>query len=195
MDTNEWEPYPFIRQAIKRFDAIYVRDSRTLQLFQREGIAVKDLICDPSIQADIRKLMYADSPANAPKQPFLLVYTYDIPPRIRDFVRRFAREMKLITVSVTLYQPWCDRHIECSPLHFGSLLRQAKFVYTSTYHGSILSAMYHTNFVSLPVSPKVHDVLTRLGLDNVIIDPCVSYENLIGDGLSKGLCGHGKENN
>lgn len=179
MAKEDWAPYPYILPAVGKFDGIYTRDARTQKMFEEFGLHVDSFLCDPTLQADIRSYMREEAPAGVPEEPYLLVYTYTMPQAMQEHVKRFARERGLKTASITLYQPWCDTHIECGPLSFGPALQQASYVYTSTFHGSIFSSLYHTNFVSMPISPKVNDVLTRIGLQNAIISEQISYEEFV----------------
>ena len=179
MAKKDWDSYPYILKAAKEFDGIYTRDERTRVMFEEMGLHVDSFLCDPTLQADIRSYMKEKLPEGVPDQPYLLVYTYTMPAHMRENVQRFAREHGLKTASITLYQPWCDTHIECGPLSFGTVLKHAAYVYTSTFHGSIFSSLYHTKFVSMPISPKVNDVLTRIGLKNTIIPETIPYEDFV----------------
>ena len=57
--------------------------------------------------------------------------------------------------------------------------QKAKFVITTTFHGTVFSIINHKNFVSLPLSEKTRDVLRTLHLEDRELDfSSLSLENL-----------------
>ena len=107
---------------------------------------------------------------NIPKEDYIAIYSYSVDEHSEKIIRNFARKNNLKTVAVSLPQKWCDEYINCSPLEFGAILSGARYVYTSTFHGTIFSILYHTQFVVNPFSQKVTDVLELLGLTEFIIN-------------------------
>lgn len=182
MKEDGWDSFPQLIDGMRRLNAILVRDNYTEHLLQRKGILVSEKICDPTLQIDIRKYMKSDYDAALSVKPYIAVYSYGVDEKNIMLIKNFARKHMLKTVAISLPQPWCDEYINCSPLEFGAVLSNASFVYTSTFHGTIFSTLYHTQFVVNPFSQKVTDVLEVLGLSDLIVptdctDEC--FEKLI----------------
>ena len=82
----------------------------------------------------------------------LLLYTYNftIQNWTRDYVIRYAREKNLKLVSVGFYFSWCDYNVNCSPLEFSDVIRQAQCMVTTTFHGSVMGVMNHKKLLAVP---------------------------------------------
>ena len=173
MDAKNWLRYPELLNHIKNLDAIIPRDTRTSELLKDHGLSVEKTVCDPTLQVDIRRYM-ADN-FELPKKDYIVVYAYSVGEKMKNNIIRFAAEHALKTVAVSLPNAWCDEYINCSPLEFGTILSGAKYVYTSTFHGTIFSALYHTNFVSMNKMPKVAEVVTLMGIDEYAVSDDCEY--------------------
>ncbi len=172
--------FPKLLDDIKKLDCILVRDEHTKKTLADCGIDITDHICDPTLQIEIKKHMKAPSEVAVPKGPYIAVYTYSVNESYRNLIREFAKKNGLRTVAVSLPQIWCDEYCNCSALEFGAVLDGAEYVFTSTFHGTIFSALYHKKFISLAQSPKVIDILASLGLEECMISSSVSLEEFDG---------------
>ncbi len=175
MDENNWSRYTELRHGIEKLDGILARDKRTTNILAKYGINTNQMICDPTIQCDIRDLMDEEENNMTFDSEFIAVYSYGLPARIKECVRRFAKENGLKTVAVSLPQSWCDEYINISPLEFGHILKKAKYVVTSTFHGTIFSVLYKKQFVSQPSSTKVEEIIDLLGIPEKLIKENCSY--------------------
>ncbi len=167
MNSDGWTKYPYIMDAIGKLDGIFVRDTYTAEILEKNNFSVTGKMCDPTLQADIRKYMRE---YQGLKDKYMVIYSYAVSEETQKMIQNFAKKHGLITVAVSLPQPWCDVYLNCSPLEFGDILKGAEFVYTSTFHGTIFSALYHTRNVIFPVVQKVRDVAKLLGIEGALID-------------------------
>ena len=174
MNPDNWHRYPHLLKAIKKLDVIIPRDNHTFELLEKNGVKVDKMVCDPTLQVDIMKYMHNSNKSF--KGDYMVVYSYRVNGNMREHIRRFAAEHSLKTVAVSLSNDWCDEYINCSPLEFGAILKSAKYVYTSTFHGTIFSALYHTKFISVVAQPKIAEVISLLGMDNFAVAENCSYE-------------------
>ncbi len=185
--SEKFASFPQLVNAVREMDGILPRDENTRQVMETNGIVVQERICDPTIQVDIRKYMKSIEEVKLPKEDYIAVYSYGLDEKYIQMVRAFAERHRLKTVAVSLPQGWCDEYINCSPLEFGAVLSKANYVFTSTFHGTIFSALYHTKFVSLPAQPKVGDVLKLLRLEDHVL-PANADMKLFCDMLEKEYC-------
>lgn len=172
------QKYPDLVNAIRGLDAIVIRDGHTAEQLAALQIPVAGRVCDPTIQADIRRYMSQKIQADTQTAPYIAIYAYSMSGETRAEIQKFAKVNGLKTVAVSLPQEWCDSYVNCSPLEFGTVLEGAKYVFTSTFHGTIFAALYHTNFVVDAKLPKVRDVLNLLGLERRTIGEPVIQEAL-----------------
>ena len=63
-------------------------------------------------------------------------------------IRRFAKEMGFRIFSVGFYHKWTDKNIQTSPLDLIKWFYNAEFVFTDTFHGTVLSLITNTQFLS-----------------------------------------------
>lgn len=170
--------FPELMVGIKMLNGILVRDNFTKCVLQNNKIYVNEKICDPTLQIDIRKYMKNAEDVRVPKGAYLAVYSYNVDKHTIEVLKLFAQKHRLKLVAVSLYQPWCDEYANCSPLEFGAILQSAKYVYTTTFHGTIFSTLYHTNFAVRPFSQKVTDLIQLLSLDNYTLDDSFQIDDL-----------------
>lgn len=174
--SDKFESYPQLIKGIADLDSIWVRDYHTKEILQHYNIDTTGKICDPTLQVDIRKYMKPLEKVKVPNEDYIVVYSYSVDENMKHIIKQFAANNKLKTVAVSLPQPWCDEYLNCSPLEFGMVLDKAKYVYTTTFHGTIFSMLYHSKVAVHPVNFKVKEVLKLLGRENAAIEEKVSYE-------------------
>lgn len=123
-------------------------------------------VLDPSFLID---WTHIESPVKKMGK-FILVYTYDgnwgMSSDQRSQAMALSRKLGLPLVSFGFLHDWCDKSIACSPLEFLAYLRQAPFVITDTFHGTVMSLQYHKHFACLaPEKQKIQCMAEWLGLD------------------------------
>lgn len=162
-----------IAKGIFDFKCIYVRDAHTKEVI--EEILGKELktACDPTMLIPIEKL---EKPIKLPKEKYLFVYTYGLDQPMIDNIKRFAKEKGLKIVSACFWHIWCDKIIECEPLQFSYLIKNAEYVFTSTFHGAVFTMLNHKKCCILPWRYKVADVTKSLGAEDKLVDKECSYE-------------------
>lgn len=126
---------------------------------------------------------FPDILPEAKMKDYILVYSYDF--RLSDHeiiesVRSFAKKNKKKIISVGFYQDWVDENILPTPLEIISYFRNADYVVTDTFHGTIFSARTHKKFLSIireTNKQKLGDLLERIGMKD--------REYSIGDNFEK----------
>ena len=159
------------------FDALSVRDNSTAMLVSSVAKRTAKKVCDPTVlfrnfqSEPVKKLGY----------DFLLVYTYpaNLTNEERERIKEYAKRNGLKTVSVSLYNSWCDVNIAAEPLEFLGYLEQAKAVVTSTFHGTLLSIIYQKNvYTYAHNNEKICELLKDLKLSYRIVDGVYCYEDI-----------------
>lgn len=152
-----------------RIHPILARDRHTSEFLKSISIDAP-VVCDPTLLVD-KSIFYR--PYNHPllnNQSFLLIYTYGLDEEIIDYLKKFAYENNLFIYSTCFKFEWCDGYFDCAALDFSEILRQASYVFTSTFHGTIFSILNHKQFISLPQSRKTSDLLQELKISNRLIN-------------------------
>lgn len=165
----------------QRIKPIFARDWHTADFLRTIQIEAP-VVCDPTILVG-KSLFYRKFRHSLlDGTPYLLVYTYGMSPEMAEGIRAFAKKKHLRVLSACFSFPWCDGNLDCSALDFCSVLENADYVFTSTYHGTIFSILNHKRFVSFPQSRKTRDLLEHLSLVDRLINErdcnCVTLENI-----------------
>lgn len=168
-----------MQSKIPTFDAISVRNELTLDLVASYGAQNVEVVCDPSLLIDFDMLLpnkriakekyiffYGLSNANNPKHKAVL-----------DRIRKKVGNLKVIAAIPSAHKKtfpfWADKKIWCaSPIEWISLIRNAQFVYTDSFHGMLFSLKYRVPFLSYFSeqwrSSRLIDVANRYCLNKTV---------------------------
>lgn len=171
-ETEEKEVRYF--SALSEFNEIFVRDTATSDFIERRVGNTPKYVCDPTILYPVEKINKISK--KIPKEKYLLVYTYGVDKWLEEKIVTFARNNNLQIISPCFWHVWADKVIQCSALELGSLMKDASYVVTTTFHGAIFALLNHTQCCIYPGRKKVSDVVTRLGEKHRLIEKSCTYE-------------------
>lgn len=140
--------------ALSKITSITVRDSTT-QKFIRQ-ITGKDsmIVADPTLLVDWEQILISQNINYSPeKDRYVMLYggfTVDEMKQIVDF----AHKNNMIAVSVGTFERRADKNISVSPFEFVNYILHAEYIYTSMFHGVMLSIGLKKKFKYL--SKDVH---------------------------------------
>ena len=159
-------------QAIKGFNHIFPRDENTKVVVDTISRIDSEIVCDPTILAPLSELSL---PIKLSKEKYLLAYTYGIDNQTIELLTRFAQEERLKIVTPCFWHKWSNHSIACSALQLSTLMANAEYVFTTTFHGAMFALLNHTNCAILPLRPKVSDLVLRLGQNSRLLPDGCSY--------------------
>lgn len=162
----EGEIPTYVREGIKRFTAISVRDRKTQTLAQSLGATAAKIVCDPSFHLDLARARRG----RFPQEPYIALYA--IPSVFSaaavQATREFAAQTGLPVYAINYRNSWADKNfVAADPNDWLSLLENARYVVTNTFHGTLFAIRLHKQFVSEYnplVQPKLQGVIERLDL-------------------------------
>lgn len=181
--SKDVQEKPWIQEGLTLFDAVGIRDYRTLRTYS------KFLQSSPVINLDPTLLIDLDSYAVDPKRHgYILVYSYSLRSGMVESLKELAESTGMPLVVAGQQFGWADECIPASPFEFLGLLKNAELVVTDTFHGVTLSLGLRKNFVCDAYKEKVAGALEFFGLegrdcgsggslDEYMISP-VDYKNL-----------------
>lgn len=176
--VEDFEQYPELVDDMIKIDKILVRDENSRKVVTEFTKKNVQIVCDPTFLVPLSCLKTNILDEYIKNNRYILIYSYPgyISDSIKENIIRFACEEGLKIVSACFSMDWCDYMLNCSPLEFCEAIRYAEYVFTTTFHGSIVSLLNHKQFVATPSGIKVSDVLKRVGLSEVIIDKKLDYK-------------------
>lgn len=139
------EHLPCIKEAMKNFAAVSVRDAATQDYVSSMYDGKIERHLDPVLVGPLRERPH--SPVLL--KNYLLVYAYGLRIRIKkeiDAIRAFAKAKNLKIVAVGGSQVWCDMYIPATPFRVLDYFHYADYVVTDTFHGTIFSVINQKKF-------------------------------------------------
>jgi O-antigen/teichoic acid export membrane protein len=166
-----------LASGLRRMKHVSVRDENTRRLVEGCLGVSPPMVIDPTLIYDFEHL----TPQHRLiRFDYILIYAYegrmDSEEEIHR-VRDFATRNNLRVVSAGAYHEWCDENIVVSPFELLSVFRDAAFVVTDTFHGSIFSMKHSKQFATFlrdanPLgsnSNKVSYLLQQFGMESRIV--------------------------
>jgi hypothetical protein len=157
----------WVAEGLKRFHAISVRDRITQKFVENQTGRQYPLVADPTwlVNSDM-----SDS-NKFPKRTarnYLLVYSFPLQGEMTQSIRSFAKANGLMTVAVGYYQNWVDRNWpDVDVFEWIHLFRQAAYVVTGTFHGTLFSLREQARFCVLSNPAIDHKVIIPLEISGL----------------------------
>lgn len=164
-----------ISSLLNKIDTISVRDANSLDIVRK--LTNKKVFChlDPVLIYDYMNIDNLIPKINI-NEKYMIVYAYSdrMSKEEMRYIKDFAKEKKLKIYSIGGIQKYCDKFIDCSPFQVLAYFKNAEYIVTDTFHGSIFSIINKKLFVSLVRrskdkgygnEEKLTDLLERLGLE------------------------------
>ncbi len=144
-----------ILSHLKKIDVISVRETTIKDWFQKKGYPV-ELICDPVFlftKAEWSKLAYGIERYCKEDYIFAYIFGEDLDTRIQ--IRKLADDLGLKIVSIPniwrRYNPNDEGFADFAPINVGprefiSIIKNAKYVLTDSFHGTAFSIIFEKDF-------------------------------------------------
>lgn len=162
-----------LKGYFEKFAAISVRDRNSVQVVKALTGKEPEQNLDPVLMYDFMP----NVEKKCTKKDFIIVYAYRA--RITDEeakeIVEFAHSQGKKLISVSGEMDFCDEHFHGDPFEGLDLYRNADYVITDTFHGTIFSVINRKRFVTLirkskgssyGNQEKLQDILIRLGLES-----------------------------
>lgn len=156
----------FVKPALADFRGISVRDKHTEQTISE--LVNKQIIrvCDPTML--LPKESYLQFNGKRPPYRYLLLYVFQdmlIDECLKKELLDFCKSRNLKIISLGLYRNWCQDSIPYSPQNFITLINNADYILTNTFHGTVFSIIFEKAFVvAADKKVKVQEVLEEFNL-------------------------------
>lgn len=156
-----------VAELLQGFDALSVRDKNSVQIIQQLCYVTPEKHIDPV-------LLYEFPEVNEIKialKDYLVVYAYA--DRIKadeaEAIRKFAKEKGKRILTLGFWQPFADEYVLATPIEVLAYVKNAEYVVTDTFHGTVFSIKYQVPFVTIirdSNREKLGDLLETFGLQD-----------------------------
>jgi len=186
---EDLEKYSFVNEALEGLKAVSVRDTYShetvSEVTDREILEV----CDPTLLMPAES--YDERIHDVPEKDYILIYIYKKAVSEDDIaaIVSFAKKHNKKLVAFGSNFGWCDKNVTGSAFDFLSYIKQADYVCTSTFHGTLFSTLFLKKYVVLGnKNRKVGELLKCFGIDRKcdsstleqVIDSDYDYEQVKG---------------
>lgn len=141
--------YDEIKDYLLRFDRISVRDRNSYDIICEMTCEKPERHLDPVLIYDF--IGKCDLAPAISSDNYLILYGYNGRFSLEECkrIKYFAKRRKLKIYCIGGLQHCCDKFIDCSPFEVIAYFKNADFVVSDTFHGTILSVITHKNFVTV----------------------------------------------
>ena len=157
----------YVVEGIKRFAALSARDEKTGELVRTITGKQPEKVLDPTFLSTFP----AEAPRNV-RKPYILFYYCDkLPDRIKNQILDYARQHGLAVYGAGECDTrYTDITVNLTPFEWVDMFRNAEFVFTGTFHGSVFSILNHRQFKVYLTNKsrieKVGSLLADCGIQN-----------------------------
>jgi len=153
------------QQGLRNSDGILVRDKKTKSIAERVTGRIISEVVDPTILFNSwGELLTNDLEQGA---DYILYYGYTSTPKFKSALISFAKEkgLKIYTAGFRKHA-WCDKNFLIGPSGFLNLMKNAKYVFTDTFHGLVMAVLFDKSICYAAPMQKIRDFSAKIGIDN-----------------------------
>lgn len=137
-----------VANLLSKMDKISIRDANSFDMVKVLTGIPPEKHSDPVLIYNYDHLL----PSTVPLKDYMIVYTY--PGRIKDkaeiaAIKFFAKSKGLKLISIGHYFSWCDDVVVPHPFEVLAYFKNASYIVTDTFHGSVFSIKYNRSFATI----------------------------------------------
>lgn len=162
--------------AFKNISAFSVRDANTAEFVKNLTGKSCELNLDPVAVYDFSQEIDMCNISDKMPQRCCIIYSYYNRIHTRNEIMQitnFCKKNELTPVTVGAPQMWIKTHLVLSPFEALAAFKDADFIITDTFHGTIFSAKFAKRF-AVKIRPsnqnKLSDLVERLGIRAHVVD-------------------------
>ena len=156
------------RKLVKQFDYVSVREDSGMDICRRELGVEAVTVLDPTLLLNAKDYEQFCYPSNPNESPYLAAYVLDMNDEKSEYIRTFAEKkglkVKLMTIS--------DNKVPVE--EWLSTIKNAEYVITDSYHGSIFSIIFQRQFYTFinkkRGSDRFYSLFRKLNLQSRLIE-------------------------
>jgi len=158
-----------IINGLKKFNAISVRDKNSQQIIKKILGFKPNIVLDPTFLYN-----FNGEEVEPPYKNYILVYAVGLQMKYIEELKKIGKRQNKKMISIAYNNNWCDINvIALDPFEWIGYFKNADYVITNTFHGTIFSIIYKKQFISIPHKDKKNKIISfieLLPLKNVLIN-------------------------
>lgn len=169
-------------ELIKNFDCLSVREQKLEKYIKKNTNLDVQTVLDPTLL--INQNEYDKFIKDVPYKNYIFQYTLVDNPKLDSIVRKLAEKENLNIVELRYNKSFFKKHstqiLDAGIEDFLSLIKNAKYVITNSFHGTIFSILFEKKFYSVKIdglNSRIENILKIINLKNRSIE-CFEDINL-----------------
>ena len=164
-----------VRNLLNRFNGVSTRDEHTKSLISKYCDKDIRIVCDPT-------LLFDNFESCSFKGPYILTYILGEEIKgghkvIIEGIKKHIGNIPVYSIILPGHNNDIDKYsdkiiVDATPYEWIGLIKNASYIYTDSFHGTIFSLKYKKQFITYykekSRSSRLLDLKERYGLDNII---------------------------
>ena len=185
-----------VRDALKDYTAISVRQNSDREAIQQLTDKPVEWVLDPTLLLTADDWLEIAAPNKFAKEKYIFTYILGDSKEQRECVEIFAKEKGLKIINIPYLQNIyrsCDRKFgdyrvsNVSPERWISLIHDAEYIFTDSFHGSVFSILFHKKFYTFlrdshdgkgSRNSRIYSLFEMFGLKERLIDHTMTSKEI-----------------
>ena len=182
-DTISDENKPMIREKVNRLDGIGVREKSGVNILKTLNIDHSVNVIDPVLL--LSKEEWNDLGEKKFKEKYILIYDFDNSKVIKNLALEIAKEKGYVIYSINPGKVnYANKYFKyAGPETFISLIRDASFVISNSFHAAVFSVIYKKNFAIVnreeAINTRMRDFLDDLKIKDRLITGSYDIDKIL----------------
>ena len=172
---------------IKKFNNISIREKGSCEYVSDITGKEGHVDVDPTLLLTGDKWEKVVLKENPVKKPYIFIYSVHPQNNMVEYAKKLAKEKNLEIyhlhnrVKKEMKEPGVNLLFDCSPEEFLTLIHDAEYVITNSFHGTVFSIVYHRQFLSEletrgGFNNRVWELLNALGINRRILEQKIYFD-------------------
>ena len=188
----------YIKKYLDDFTAISVREKSSIELLKSIGVENVVHVCDPTLLLTVEEWSSVAEPVEAIQDKYIFVYLLGKDVEQRKSIQKLAKKYNLKIATIphadNVYNSVDDdfgdyKLMDASPENWVWLIKNAEYVITDSFHGTIFSVIFSKRFIVInrcytqDINIRMTDFLDTINEQDKFVDitEVESFEELIWD--------------
>lgn len=177
--------WAFLKDKLKKFSAISLREISFQNLLKEKLNLNTTLVCDPTLLLEAKDWEELTNESTIQiKGEYIAVYEVVESEEVKKFAEKLSQKLKckIINISSNItYRKNKQQYIQdASPADFVKIIKSAKFIVTSSFHGTAFSIIFRKNFYTISLSEgidaRAKSLLSTIGLENRLVKSTINID-------------------
>lgn len=165
-----------IKDLLKKYETILVRENTAEKIIREKGFDNVGQVLDPTLLLKKEEWDEICEPTKLDNKEYILVYQLHHNKEMEKYVKNLKKHTKLpiYRVNTSIYyglKPGKFIYLP-TPGQFVSYIKNAKYVVTDSFHGTVFSMIFQKQFIDIlpgKTATRIESILKLVGLSNRIL--------------------------